>query len=132
MLLRFPTRSSLYYGQLNRGRDTCMCMPRADTTRGSTPVQQRQGQQGHNLSDDKTAHTRPHRSPPQPAHTYCTRTRGVPLVTLMEAIAISNGPAEKLGLSSPSSSNFESMSWKELMLLGENGRASVTDSVRKL
>lgn len=44
----------------------------------------------------------------------------------------SNGPAEKFGFSFPSSSNLDSMSWKELMEAGENGGGSLTDSVRKL
>lgn len=44
----------------------------------------------------------------------------------------SKGPAENLGLRSPSSSNLESVSCKELMVLEEKGGGSLTDAVRKL
>lgn len=50
----------------------------------------------------------------------------------MDEMVNSNGPAAKLGLSFPSSSNLDSMSWKELMELLENGGGSFTVSVRKL
>lgn len=44
----------------------------------------------------------------------------------------SKGPAEKFGLRSPSSSNLESVSCNELMVLEENAGGSLTDDVRKL
>lgn len=50
----------------------------------------------------------------------------------MDEMANWNGPAEKLGFSFPSSSNLDSMSWNELMELGEKGGGSFTVSVRKL
>lgn len=53
-------------------------------------------------------------------------------VTLMEEMVSSKGPAEKFGLRSPSSSNFDSVSCNEFMLFDENAGGSFTDDVRKL
>ena len=50
----------------------------------------------------------------------------------MDEMASSNGPALKLGFSFPSSSNLDSISWKELIELAEKGGGSLTVSVRKL
>lgn len=50
----------------------------------------------------------------------------------MDEMVSSKGPAENLGLRSPSSSNLESVSCKELMVLEEKGGGSLTDAVRKL
>ena len=53
-------------------------------------------------------------------------------ITLMDEMVSSKGPVENFGLRSPSSSNLDSVSCKELMLSDENGGGSFTDVVRKL
>lgn len=50
----------------------------------------------------------------------------------MDEIVSSKGPAENFGLRSPSSSNLERVSCRELMVLDEKGGGSSTDDVRKL